>query len=197
MNRTNPELVIGALAATAIWSVVGLFSGPQTINVKDISAPAATIFAGLAAGSVACTIGRSQISVAKLQADVALRNWQTSNEKIVLELFERRLLIFEGIRQVVAEVVRTGRPTNETYFSYVKAVDKATYFFGTEVIEYLEELRILIINLQLDADVIADNLNPERTAHIKGKVERMKQLVKFYETAKLLFGPYMQAHQKA
>jgi hypothetical protein len=65
-----------------------------------------------------------------------------------------------------------------------------------EVGEYLEKLRILIIDLQLDATVIADDRNPDRNSHIKGRTKRMMEMTKFYETAKVLFGPYIRAHQK-
>jgi hypothetical protein len=163
---------------------------------KDFAGPVATAIAASAAAFVAYRLGRSQIAVAEIQADVAKRNWQTANERIVLDLFERRIAIFEGIRGVVAKVLSTGRPDDETYFEFVKAIDKATYFFGPEVADYLEELRLLIIDLQLDANVISDNRNPDRSEHIKGKTERMKKLSKFYETTKVLFGPYIQAHQK-
>jgi hypothetical protein len=163
---------------------------------RDFAGPIATVVAATAAAFVAYSLGRSQIAAAQNQATVANKNWQTENERVVLELFERRLAIFEGIRNVIAQVLRTGKPDNATYFEYVKAIDTAPYFFGPEVNEYLEELRILIIDLQLDADVISDNLNPERTAHIEGRTKRMKKLTRFYDRSKELFGPYMQAHQK-
>ena len=102
----------------------------------------------------------------------------------------------QSIRKVVAEVLRTGQPGDAAYFEYLKAIDRSGFFFGPEVSEYLEKLRSLIIDLQLDATVIADDKNPNRQAHIKGRTRRMMEMTKFYETAKVLFGPYIQAHQK-
>jgi len=54
----------------------------------------------------------------------------------------------------------------------------------------------LIIELQLDASIIADQRNPDRSDRIKGRTQRMNDLSDFYETSKKLFGPYIQAHQK-
>jgi hypothetical protein len=51
---------------------------------------------------------KSQAESARIQAQVAKRTWRTQNERIVLDLFERRISIFEGIRKVVAEALRTG-----------------------------------------------------------------------------------------
>ena len=65
---------------------------PQLIN---LAGPIATVFAAGAAAFVAYRLGKSQIAVAKTQADIAQRNWETANERVVLELFEKRLAIYE------------------------------------------------------------------------------------------------------
>jgi hypothetical protein len=158
--------------------------------------PFATVAAAIAAAWVAYSLGRAQISVAETQAKIAERNWQTVNEKIVLDLFERRIAIFEGIRAVVSDVLRTGQPTQQEYFQYLKAIDKAPYYFGPEVTEYLETLRHLISELELDHSIISNFYDPARTERIKGRTTRMTELSQFYETSKHLFGPYIQAHQK-
>jgi hypothetical protein len=163
---------------------------------RDFAGPIGTVIAPSAAAFVAYRLGKSQIAVAETQATVAERNWETANEKIVLELFERRIAIFEGIRKVVSDVLRTAKPTDVDFFEYVSAIDKAPYFFGPEVMDYLETVRILIIELQLDATVIRNHLDPDRPERIRGHVTRMTELSKFYEVSKGLFGPYIQAHQK-
>ena len=163
---------------------------------RDLSGPIETVIAAGAAAFVAYRLGKAQVTVAETQAAVAERNWQIANERIVLELFERRIAIFEGIRDIIGKVLNSGRPTTETYFAYIKAIDKVPYYFGPEVTNYLELLGALISDLELDANVIADNLHPDRMAHIRGRTERMRELAKFHETSKILFGPYIQAHQK-
>ena len=112
---------------------------------KDFAAPIATVIASGAAAFVAYRLGQNQISVARAQADVAERNWKTQNEKVVLELLERRLEIYENIRKVIAEVMRSGAATDDTYWRYLNAIDQAPYLFGPEVETYLEKMRIHII----------------------------------------------------
>jgi hypothetical protein len=165
-------------------------------TVKDLSGPAATIIASVAAAFVAYRLGKSQAESARIQAQVAKRTWRTQNERIVLDLFERRIAIFEGIRKVVSETLRTGKPNDAVYFEYCKAVELVPYYFGPEIQEYLEKVRRLIIDLQLDASIITNNQDPERNERIKGRTRRMIDLSEFYETSKKLFGPYIQAHQK-
>jgi hypothetical protein len=164
--------------------------------LKDFAGPVATIFAAAAAAFVAYRLGKSQAESARIQAQVAKRTWRTQNERIVLDLFERRISIFEDIRKVVAEALRTGQPDDALYFEYCKAVELVPYYFGPEIEEYLEKVRHLIIELQLDASIIADQRNPDRNERSKGHVQRMNDLSDFYKTSKKLFRPYIQAHQK-
>lgn len=75
-------IAIGALLATAFWAVVAVFGTGTTVWTKELAAPAATIFAAIAAGWIAYRLGKNQIIVAQAQTDIAERNWKTSNEKI-------------------------------------------------------------------------------------------------------------------
>src|SRR6266446_6950976 len=104
--------------------------------VKDLAGPIATITAAVAAAFVAYRLGKSQAESARIQAQVAKRTWRTQNERIVLDLFERRILIFEGIRKVVSEALRTGQPNDAVFFEYCKAVELVPYYFGPEIEEY-------------------------------------------------------------
>jgi 2C-methyl-D-erythritol 2,4-cyclodiphosphate synthase len=80
-------------------------------TIKDFAGPLATVIASVAAAFVAYRLGQNQMMVARAQANIAERNWQTENEKVVLELMERRLAIYKSIREVIAEVMQTGKKT--------------------------------------------------------------------------------------
>lgn len=159
---------------------------------KDFAGPIATVVAASAAAFVAYRLGSSQAEAARLQAEVAKRNWQTSNERVVLELFERRLAIFEGIRHVVAKIMTSGQPGNAEEREYLEAIDRAPFYFGPEVVQYLERIRIVIIDIEASNSAIKlhDPSGP------KLHHDRMIELSGFYREAPKLFGPYIQAHQK-
>jgi hypothetical protein len=89
----------------------------DSTTIKDFAGPLATVLAAGAAALVAYRLGQNQISVARTQAEIAQQNWQTSNEKIVLELFERRLTIYEEVRSLIGEITRSGTATNDALFS--------------------------------------------------------------------------------
>jgi hypothetical protein len=115
MKPSGQEIILGALCATAFWSIVTLFTSISDSTIRDLAGPVATVLAAAAAAYVAFTLGRSQIAVAKLQAGIAKRAWQTSNEKIVLDLFEKRLAIYEEIRATITPINSSGNTTDEIF----------------------------------------------------------------------------------
>jgi hypothetical protein len=163
-------------------------------NIKDVAGPIATVIAAGAAAFVAYRLGQSQISIAKTQADIAERNWQTSNERIVLELFERRLAIYEEIREAIGEVVRSGVAADAELEGFDKATDRVPYFFGVDVQAYLKTVRTNLIALDRANQKRAYLLLDEELSN--RRAECFKAIVAFYKEAPPLFEPYMRAHQK-
>lgn len=197
--KPKPEIILGALLATAFWAMVSLFFQPSASMIafwKDSAGPIATLGAAIAAGWVAYQLGHAQISVAETQADIARRNWETANEKVVLELFERRLAIYDAIRDIIGEVTRTGVSPDEILHKYFKALDHVPYFFGEEVQNYLESVRLLMIDLNLANTMMEDPYDRERAKWVQMKHDRFSRITRFYNDAPPLFGPYIRAHQK-
>jgi hypothetical protein len=163
---------------------------------KDFAAPIATVIASGAAAFVAYRLGQNQMMVAKAQANIAERNWQTENEKVVLELMEQRLAIYKGIQEVIAEVMRTGKSDDNIFRRYLQATDQIPYLFGPEVETYLDQMRVHLADLQLGNDLVADNTSPDYQKGVELRAREFKAVVKFYEEAKPIFGPYIRAHQR-
>jgi hypothetical protein len=164
--------------------------------LRDLAGPVATVIAAGAAALVAYRLGQSQISVARTQAEIADRNWQTSNEKIVLELFERRLAIYEEIRVVIGEVTRSGAAPNDLFFRYGTATDRAPYFFGQEILDYLETIRMHLADLELSNTMLNSPNVADRAMWAEKRKTHFLGVTGFYKESPTLFRPYIQAHQK-
>ncbi|MVT52122.1 hypothetical protein GPL17_16690 [Bradyrhizobium yuanmingense] len=185
------EVALGALLASAFWLIVAIWAGtPSVSGFKDFAGPVATVFAASVAGWVAYTLGRAQVAVAE-------RTWQTSNEKIVLDLFEKRFAIFDEIRSVVGEVTRNGTAPPQLFYRYTEATDRVPYFFGPEIAAYLEKLRITLIDLELANKMMENESDPDRSKWVRKRSEKFLDVTRFYSESAPLFGPYMKAHQKA
>src|SRR4051812_40867078 len=86
--------------------------------IKDFAGPGATVMASFAAAVVAYMLGRSQRKIAELQAAIAERTWKTANDKIVLELFQPRMEIYDAVSAVVGKSHTGKPPPNELYFEF-------------------------------------------------------------------------------
>jgi hypothetical protein len=117
-------------------------------------------------------------------------------KKIVLELFERRLAIYEGIRDIIGEVARSGTASDDVFQRFFVAVDRAPYFFGEEVQSYLETIRIDMIDLGLAHTSMKNMLDPKRPEWIQRRHNKFLSVTQFYKIAPALFEPYLRAHQK-
>jgi hypothetical protein len=167
---------------------------PQLI--KELAGPIATVFAAAAAAFVAYRLGKSQIAVAKMQADIAQRNWETANERVVLELFEKRVAVYDGIRDVIGEVTRSGSVPNDLYFRYIKAIDRVPFLFGKEVKIYLETIAEHMNKLGLAGTMLEDPNCADRGKWAQTRSDQFLAVTAFYTEADEIFGRYIRAHQK-
>lgn len=165
--------------------------------LKDFAGPVGTIIASLAAAVVAYTLGRSQRRISELQAAVADKTWRAANDKIVLELVEARIAIFEAISAVVAKS-HIGKPKPyELYFEFSHAAARAPFYFGDDVLSYLEKLRNLIIEIEETNEIMSDTSNHGYLSAVRQRPLQMKEISKFYSEAPAVFRPYIQVQQRA
>jgi hypothetical protein len=68
-------------------------------------------------------------AIAALAAVIAWAQWRAVRRREVMELFDRRLEIYEGISKVISEVVSSGTVLNETALAFARATSKIDLFF--------------------------------------------------------------------
>jgi hypothetical protein len=109
---------------------------------------------------------------------------------------ERRLAIYDAVRDIVGEITRTGAAPDPLYKRYCLAMDLAPYFFGKDVHDYLETIRMLILDLDLSNTMMGTNdANHARWAQKRS--QQFLAITDFYKAAPPIFEPYIRAHQKA
>lgn len=86
-------------------------------------------------------------SIALFAAIIGWLQWLTANRKVVVDLFDRRLTAYSEIRSAVALINRTGQVDFETELQFWRAIDSARFLFGREVWDYLDNLRLKLIDL--------------------------------------------------
>src|SRR6266849_6784919 len=94
--------------------------------------------------------------------------WRTAQQKVVLELFDRRHGIYREIREAVARITGSGRAEQDIEIKVAEALEKARFFFGTEVIFYLEQFMNAVRDLNCyAAEATAAQDSVQKSASLK------------------------------
>lgn len=177
--------------------------------IKDFAGPVAALCAAVSATAVTFMLGRRQVEIAKTQAEVAKtqaeiaeRNWRTAADRIKIDLFDRRMKIYDELLQVVSEI--TSKPhgvvTSDIERNFDEATHRAALLFGPEVQDYLRHIsgeiqrsRWMDQKLPYERQRSAEQDKELR----KSRSEAAQNIVHFHAMFPWLIAPYVQMHQKS
>ena len=110
---------------------------------------------------------------------VGFLQWRTAQQKAVLDLFDKRFKIYETVKNCVDQVGTNPEDFgNERQKEFLKAKNKAYFFFDDEVNDYLERLR-------KDLLTVYDTTRFEATT--ADREEAISRISKFAEDGQPLF----------
>jgi hypothetical protein len=112
---------------------------------------------------------------------VGFLQWRTAQQKAVFDLFDRRLKVYETVRNCVTHVtINPRRFDNKLEKEFLEAKDKAYFLFGNDVNDYLETLRKDILTVRYE---------------LPNRGQAMNRINNFQEDGKPLFDQYMRFPQ--
>jgi hypothetical protein len=136
-------------------------------------------------------------AIAVLAIVIAVFQWRTAHQRAVLDLFDRRMQVYEAISDAISEIMREGNATTNAIVSFDQAAVRAPFLFGNEVDLFLQQTRKRMIALRY-AEVKTKSDNDEirgRAADLAAK--HLMDLTGFYKEFADRVRPYVKMHQKA
>ncbi len=131
---------------------------------------------------------------------IAHKQWETAYQRIGLDLFERRMAVYDAMRSVVQEILREGRADTATFFRYVQATDRLAMLFGDEVVRYSDATRNRINQLGYHSTMVKAGLEGQPVegyqTHVQKQSDYMTELSKFFEEFPPLIAPYVRMTQR-
>jgi hypothetical protein len=89
-------------------------------------------------------------AIALLAAVVAYAQWRTAQQKVVLDLFDRRMETYTALREIVCKIVASSsEATTEASFKFLQALDRAEFLFGGKVVEHLKKMDKAIDDIRI------------------------------------------------
>lgn len=135
-------------------------------------------------------------AIALLAIVVAVMQWRTAHQKVVLDLFERRMKVYSEIRAVIASIVSSGKLPNEKHFEFMRAIDGAKFLFGSKVNGYLEELNSTLAYFHEADETYAQLQGQERGEAIQRRRKYFDEIQAFYKKFAPLVEPYLGMRQR-
>ncbi len=133
------------------------------------------------------------ISTAILIAGLAISyfQWRTAQQKVAIDLFGARHKIYEDLKEIIVQFMRDLNLTDDLHRAYIDAQNRARFYFGAEIEEYLETTRKDIIRGHY-----VDRFMDRRVVNVDEQVARLDRINAFYTEIDKKFIPYMRLDQR-
>lgn len=127
---------------------------------------------------------------------IAYQQWNTNKQKLILDRYDRRLKVYEEVVQILSIILQTARPRFEDLIKFRRAVSEADFLFGSEIMQYIDEIYKRGIQLEYWNKQCRDYTQdiPEGYDHKKVCDSMHAEITWFskqFEPAKLKFKKYL------
>ncbi len=135
--------------------------------------------------------------VAILGAVIAYFQFITARRKLMLDLFDRRLKVIEGIERVQGYALAHAEIDADRFNDFLSARAAARFLFDDDVQKYMQELQddFAFLNVY-DHQTIGDPALQDRVNVLRKRTEIMKQISRSPQKTAEIFGPYMKFTEK-
>jgi hypothetical protein len=128
---------------------------------------------------------------------VSYFQWATAYQKVLVDLFDRRMAVYENVERAVGHAVRHGSADAETVNRMTTALVGARFLFDEPLEKYVDAIRNDILTLHIYHDDLLDRMqDPERARRIKDKYDALRRISDFTKEGAEKFAPYMRMRQK-
>jgi hypothetical protein len=127
---------------------------------------------------------------------VAYMQWRTAHQKVLLDLFDRRMDIYDQVTAMQRKAMRQGDQLTGVEIDHMRDVrNRAKFLFGDEVSDALRQWHDVLIDLTISADILRAG-NGSRTEHNPKISSALRQLLPYRDSLPVLFSPYLKMDQK-
>ncbi|MBY2921028.1 hypothetical protein HF259_06190 [Rhizobium leguminosarum] len=136
-------------------------------------------------------------TIAAFAIVIAFMQWRTAHQKAVLDLFDRRIAVFNRAQEFYLTIVKHGvhqAPPDVGQFHSVR--NEAAFLFGGEIKVLLADFHGAVINMSTQALMGQDPDSEDRSAHVRASYDHLKEAVALANRFEVMFAPYMRMDQK-
>lgn len=134
--------------------------------------------------------------IALMVAMIAFAQWRTALQRMILDLFQRRMDLVDLVTRVASTIVIEGALRIEDVDGFLRATRGDKFLFGPEVTTYLSETYNRLVDLQATESSLKGAQGEERKRLSEKYLAIRNEVIRFHETFHTLVAPYVRMNQK-
>jgi hypothetical protein len=135
-------------------------------------------------------------AIALMIAMIAFAQWRTARQRMILDLFQRRMDVIDLVSRIASTVLIEGDLHNEDVDGFLRATRGDKFLFGPEVSTYLSETYRRLLELHA-CERVMERGQGEQGRELGDKRQAIRnELNRFHETFHTLVAPYVRMQQK-
>jgi hypothetical protein len=133
-------------------------------------------------------------TVAVLGSFIAYRQWRLAQNKLKLDLFDRRFSVFEAARSLIGSILTSGKVKDEELCKFLFGTREAKWLLDASVAEYIDkQIYHKAIDLQtLAAELEGVPVGEERSKNVYAQADIKKWFAAQYGVLEEKFSSYLQ-----
>lgn len=139
-------------------------------------------------------------TIAAAVAYIAYQQWKTARDKLRLDLFDRRIVIWEAVDDFLWTVVVSEQTPDNSLSVYLRRTANAHFLFSHDVVSYLDEIR----KNAMECDMLKRELpiNRKDKTNQRDRYQRQQTLLRWIQLqaeggARQRFSPYLSFPHKS
>ncbi|TKT45687.1 ABC transporter ATP-binding protein [Rhizobium sp. LC145] len=131
-------------------------------------------------------------TIAVAAAVIGYLQWRTAHQRVMLDLFDRRMTVYEKLRRSMSLINTSGKVSDESNRLLLEAEGEAAFVFGQDIQEYLRELWVICVQ----AGTLAPDNGYQGDEQSARRLKLLRTVSDFYNKGPDRFAPYMRMDQK-
>jgi hypothetical protein len=128
----------GFAVVTVLFAILAAWLVSQMMRGHPLATAVATVFSALLTPAIALLAGY-----------IAWQQWHTARNKLKLELFERRYVVYSAAIGLINSVLASGKADRQALFEFVSKTRSARFVVGQRIEKYLnDELYRRVVHLE-------------------------------------------------
>ena len=134
--------------------------------------------------------------IAVVATYIAWQQWRTNRQKLLLDRYDRRLRVYEEVRQILSLILRDAKASYDDLLKFRTSVSEADFLFGREITDYIDEIYKRGVNLQYWSGEYRDSTQDKPEGYDHQKIvdamhAELTWLTEQFEPAKQKFRKYL------